>query len=446
MDTSSVLPAGGGSSQMKLQVERQTEPQTGWRQSLPHQILTGLPLTLFFPVGVMYAGVLLFYISLLVSGGYLEKMHRIRQSAMLLPILGLSLVSIVLAAMQDIPPEISKEFWPGLVHYQTYLFLLPFLTVAAGVWQRRAMYVFFAGAVLAATLFVANFFHLLPVNTVFRSYVIYEGNKSILLGILMAIAATWMLHDLRSHRNHLVWRVLAIVYVAAALVLLAKTRTASLLFFILCGVLILRQIGWSWRVVAVPLILLAALGGGWKYALSLPPPAACEVRLVQAGPWEIFKLRSLCTVHQLHDFSQGRKVNDDGMRLELYKITSEIIAEKPLAGHGIATWMYLYQNKARGLISSTMTTPHNDYLLYLTEVGVIGLLALLAIWATQYWVAYRMAVHENPNTREMAMPLLMLTIAMMLGGMFNAILRDAVFGMAFMILLAIPLAGMRNKN
>lgn len=440
MSAASVLPTGGGSMQM--------EPQTGWRQSLPHQILTGLPLTLFFPVGVMYGGVLLFYISLLVSGSYLKKIHRIRQSPMLLPILGLSLVSMVLAALQDVPPELSKEFWPGFLHYQTYLFLLPFLTVTAGLWQRRAMYVFFAGAILAATLFVANFFHLLPVNTLFRSYVIYEGNKSILLGILMAVAAAWMLHDLRMHRDHLLWRVLAIVYVAAALVLLAKTRTASLLFFLLCGVLILRQMGWSWRTVALPVILLAALGGAWKYALSLPPPATCEVRLVQAGPWEIFKLRSLCTVHQLHDFSQGRKVNDDGMRLELYKITSEIIAEKPWAGHGIATWMYLYQKKAKGLISATMTTPHNDYLLYLTEVGVLGLLALLVIWATQYWVAYRMAcmtVHENPGTREMAMPLLMLTIAMMLGGMFNAILRDGVFGMAFMILLAIPLAGMRNR-
>lgn len=436
MNAASVSPAA---------VSMQMEAQSGWRQSLPQQILSGLPLTLFFPVGVMYGGVLLFYISLLVSGSYLQKLNRVRQSPMLLPILGLSLVSMVLAAMQDVPPELHKEFWPGFFHYQTYLFLLPFLAAPAGQWQRRAMYVFFAGAILAATLFVANFLHLLPVNTLFRSYVIYEGNKSILLGILMAIAAAWMLHELRAHRDHLVWRVLAIVYVAAALVLLAKTRTASLLFFLLCGVLILRQIGWSWRVVALPLMLLAALGGGWKYALSLPPPTTCEVRLVQAGPWEIFKLRSLCTVHQLHDFSQGRKVSDDGMRLELFKITGEIIAEKPWTGHGIATWMHLYQQKARGLISATMTTPHNDYLLYLTELGVLGLLALLAIWVTQFWISYRTAVHESPSTKEMAMPLLMLTIAMMLGGMFNAILRDGVFGMAFMILLAIPLAGIRNR-
>ncbi|MFZ6770481.1 O-antigen ligase family protein [Undibacterium sp. Di26W] len=417
----------------------------GWRQALPQQILPVLPLTLFFPVGVMYFGVLLFYVALLVSGGFVRKIQRLRQSPMLLPISALSLVSVVIAASQGMPDDNAKEFWPGFWHYQTYLFLLPFLTVAPGAWQRRAMHVFFTGALLAASLFVANALHLLPANTLFRSYVVYEGNKSILLGILMAVAAAWMLHELRLHRDHLLWRVLAIVYVAASLILLAKTRTASLLFVLLCVILLLRQMGWSWRTFALPLVLLAALFGGWKYALSLPPPPTCEIRLVQAGPWEIFKLRSICTIQQLRDFSQGRKVNEDGMRLEIYRITADIIADDPWAGHGIASWMPLYQEKAKGLSSATMTTPHNDYLLYLTELGVFGLLALLGIWATQLWTVRRMSLHEHTRVWELSMPLLMLTVAMMLGGMFNAILRDGVFGMAFMILLAIPLAGLRSE-
>jgi hypothetical protein len=32
-------------------------PERHWRQRLPEQILMCLPLTLFFPVGVMYAGI-----------------------------------------------------------------------------------------------------------------------------------------------------------------------------------------------------------------------------------------------------------------------------------------------------------------------------------------------------------------------------------------------------
>jgi multisubunit Na+/H+ antiporter MnhE subunit len=88
---------------------------------------------------------------------------------------------------------------------------------------------------MASTLFVANFFHVLPDNTLFHSYVLYQGNKSILLGVLLAIAAGWMLHELRLRQNHYLLRILALLYVVAALVLLSKTRTASLMFFLMGG-------------------------------------------------------------------------------------------------------------------------------------------------------------------------------------------------------------------
>lgn len=420
--------------------------QQSWRQVLPQQILSYLPFSLFFPVGVMYAGVILFYASLLISGDYAAKWQRVRGSPLLLPVLTLTAFCIASALGQDRPATFSKEFWPGFWHYQTYLFLLPFLAVGAGPWQRRAIQVFFAGALMAASLFVLNYFHLLPANTLFRSYVVYEGNKSILLGILLAIAAGWMLHELRLRQDRRLLRMVVLLYVVAALVLLAKTRTASLLFVLLCALMLMRNFSWSWRSLVLPLVLLAALAGGWKYALGLPPPATCEVRLVQAPPWEIFKLRTLCTIHQLRDFSEGRKVNEDGMRLEIYQITGQIIAEKPWSGHGIASWMALYQQRAQGLSSAGMTTPHNDYLLYLSELGVFGLLLLLVIWCAQFLAARRMARSQDVALNEKAMLLAMLTLAMMVGGMFNAILRDGVFGMAFMILLAIPLAGVETKN
>jgi len=424
--------------------------QAGVRQNLPQQILALLPLTLFFPVGVMYGGVLLFYATLLVSGEWSQKWQRIRHSPMLIPVLLLTVVSSLIGLTQEHNPEIAREFWPGFSHYQTYLFLFPFLTVGAGAWQRRAVYVFFAGALMAASLFVANFFHLLPANTLFRSYVIYEGNKSILLGILLAVAAGWMLHEWRLRRDYTILRALALLYVVISLVLLAKTRTASLMFVLLCACLLLSRLRWSWRSLLIPFVFGLLLYGGWKYAIGLPAPATCEVRLVQAGPWDIFKLRSLCTIHQLKDFSEGRKVNEDGMRLEIYKITAEIIAEKPWTGHGIATWMMHYQKRAVGLSSATMTTPHNDYLLYMTELGAGGLLALLGIFGMQLLIArhmsqVRQAIQasqiDGSGIRDHAMLLTMLTVAMMVGGMFNAILRDGVFGMAFMILLAIPLSG-----
>lgn len=440
---------------LPAQAQSGTHLQTrssGWvslwteRANWPQQVLAFLPLTLFFPVGVMYGGVLVFYISLLLScvsnDTWRLKLQAIRCSPMLLPVLALSAVSIVAAVLHERP---AGEFWSGFWHYQTYIFLFPFLCVGAGVWQQKALKNFFAGAVFAASLYYLNLLHVLPANTLFRSYVVYEGNKSILLGILLALASGWMLHELVLRKNHLLVRMFVLAYVVLALLLLAKTRTASLIFVLLCVLMALRNLRWSWRSALVLACLLMAGVGTWNYVLSLPAPVTCavnEMQLAGARPAQILVTRAQCTVHQVHSFNEGKNIGEDGMRLEIYKVTSQIIAEQVVLGHGIANWMPLYQQRAKGMMSGTMTTPHNDYLLYFTELGIAGLAALLWIWLSQLWLAHRMT--KQAQTRERAMLLAMLGITMMVGGMFNAILRDGVFGMALMILLAIPLAGVRT--
>lgn len=413
-----------------------------WRATLPQQVLAWLPLSLFFPVGVMYGGVLLFYISLIASGDYAQKWQRVRVSPMLFPVLILSAISLAIGLTQVRP---AGEFWSSFWHYQTYLFLFPFLSVGAGAWQKKALQIFFAGAIYAATLFYLNAIQLLPDSKLFHSYIVYEGNKSILLGILLALAAGWMLHIWRWQKDHALWRAAALLYIVFALLLLAKTRTASLIFILLCCVMLLRNMRFSWRKSLLLLLPVGLLGVGANYIAGLPAPETCLVTAMRDAHMrsaDIAFTRGVCTVHQIRDFSQGKKIAEDGMRLEIYKNTLELIAEKPWAGHGIGNWMPLYQAKAKDMMSGTMSTPHNDYLLYCTELGVFGLLALLWIWFKQLVIARKMGYGEY---REQAMLLAMLGITMMVGGMFNAILRDGVFGMALMILLAIPLAGV-NKN
>lgn len=440
-------------------------PRTAW----PQQVLVWLPLTLFFPIGVVYAGVLVYLLALLLSGQYAARWQSVRRSPMFFPVLGLSVCSGAIAVLR---PHAAHEFGSGLLHYQSYWFLLLFLAAGGSdlsanlsahenptqkksgfgtlEWQSRAQIVFFGGALLAATLFYANALHLLPNVTGFKSYAVYDGNKSILLGVLLALAAGWMMHAWRWQRNHHGWRALALLYVVFALFVLAKTRTASLLFLLLCGLMLFRHFKWRWpSLLSLAAVLLLSVGGV-RYVLTLPAPVTClanqmsEVYHMPAS--QVIVTRGICTVQQLRDFWQGKKISEDGMRLEIYRNTSELVAEQPLFGHGIGNWLPLYQQKAVGQISAGMTTPHNDYLLYATELGAFGVAALLWIWITQLRVAYQMSKSQQNSERQRAMLLAMLGVAMMLGGMFNAILRDGVFAMAFMILLAIPLAGVERQR
>lgn len=389
------------------------------RSEWPQQVLAILPFLLFFPIGIIYLGVVIFLFSLMLAGDYRGAWLRIRENPMFRPVIALSVLTCLAAIFLDRP---ARGFWSGFAHYQIYLFLLLFVSVGKGGWQGKAMHAFTAGALFAATLFYLNSVQLLPEISLFSAYLDYKGNKSILLGIMLAMAAGWLLHEMMSSasRRALFWRLAAFLYIAIPVLFLTKTRTAAVIFVLVCLLVGLCYLKWNLRTAATLLVLAIALAAA-------------------VGSSATFKARMASAYQDVVAYSQGQKPSHQGIRLEIYALTTEIIADKPLTGHGIGTWEPLYAKLASERATYAFATPHNDYLLYAAEMGVLGVAALLWIWLTQLLVAWRMPEAQG-------MPLLMLGMAMMVGGMFNAVLRDAVFGMPFMILLAILLAGAQRAS
>lgn len=427
---------------------------SGWWQRLPQQIVSFLPLTLFFQVGVMYTGLILFLLSWLISGQWQLKWQRMRRSPLFFPVVCLSLLSVVISLIH---PHSEQEFTSAFLHYQSYWILLPMLTIGGGAWQRLAIRNFFIGAVIAASLFYLNSFGLLPDGRFFRGYTIYEGGKSILYALLLAIAPVWMLHEWRVFRDWHLVRASSFVFVLLALFLCARSRTASLLFLILFLVLTgiwasasLRFRRWYFASLT---FLLVTFSISLIYVVQMATPVSCHPKEMldkygMSGA-QILKNRSICTVHQVRDFMKDGQVSEDGMRLEIYRNTWSMIKLSPWIGHGIGNWMPMYRVKAEGMMSEQMITPHNDYLLYWFELGIGGVLCLLTIWLTQLKVGLSMLKH---GFKVHAVALLMLTVAMTFSASLNAIMRDGVYTFAMLILLAIPLASLnlelswREKN
>lgn len=412
---------------------------------IPQRILVWLPLTLFFPVGFMYAGLFAFWVSWAVSGDWKSRWNQLVKNPLLIPVLSLSLMTLLMSLTHRSELVSDHEFWAAVGHYQSYLLILPFLTLSSGNWQQKMESIFLGSAVLAGALFLLNALHVLPDVTLFKSYVFYLGNKSILLGILLALAAcmTWV--KLAFDKQITVGNIALFVFLTLTAVFLAKTRTAVLLFLLGFIVVTLCSIRWSWKSVLLVALFIGCISALWTYAISQPRPTTCVVNEVKAAPWEILHLRAVCTLQQVNDLREGRQSkDDDGMRSEIYRITSEIISEQPMVGHGAGSWMPIYHSRAQGLSSGTMTTPHSDYLLYLTELGLIGLLALVTIWGQQILVSVKLLREGSVLMQKRGLQLLLLTLFMSAGAFFNAIMRDAVFAVAFLILLSIPVSGLRR--
>lgn len=384
---------------------------------VPQNVLAILPFLLFFPSGVLYVGVLLFLLALALSGGYREKLQRICAHPLFYPVLGILGVTTLIALFQD---HSVPRFASAFAHYQIYLFLLGFIAVGGGAWQRRAIHAFMAGAVMAATLFYLRAAGLLPPIALFTNIQHYSGNNSIMIGIMLALAAPMLLFDatMQETRKAALFRLALFAYVGFALLFFASTRTGAVIFVVLCG-LVLLWVGKRWPGRALALLAVLVVIGliSWQASSTL-------------------RARALQTVVAAKSVDSTAEKD---VRIDLYQTAAGMVVEKPWFGHGIGQWLSLNRERAETDAARSMTTPHNDYLLYAAEIGIVGLGAFLWTWVSQLWLAARI-------NGAMGMYLLMITLGLLLGGAFNAILRDLVFGMPFMILLAIPLAGLRRSG
>jgi O-antigen ligase len=382
------------------------------RKQGPQTLMTAIPFLLFFPVGVMYAGLSLLMLSWLVGGDFRGRWKTVSKSDLFRPvlvILGVITFNILFLSQEN------ERRWSALVHYLIFFFLLLFISLGGGKWQTRAKKVFFIGALYGASIYYLTHLGVMPEWKIFKNYAIYSGNKSIALGIFMSIAAAWILNDALAKPDfRRTWTgIAAFVYIALAVLFLATTRTGMLLFFVLSLLVAVRHITLSLRGLALALSVLLVAGLAWQFSPHL-------------------RERTLVTVQAVQAFSKGEMGTGQSNRLQFVKKTGEMILEKPWLGHGVGSWLAQYPVRAKGLETSQMSTPHNDYLLYAAELGVIGLLALLGVFGSIFWAAW--------NTGGVrGMQLLVIGSAFFIGCAFNAILRDWKFGLPMMILLALAL-------
>ncbi len=388
------------------------------RQNLPQHILTILPIFVFMPIGMAYLGIGLFLLAWAASGDFKSKWDNVQTHPMLWPILTLSLI-ICLASI--FLPRNPTDFWSGFAHYQSYLFLILFISVGGGDWQAKAMKVFGYASIYGATLYDLGALGALPDITLFRTYMISHGNNNTILGIVLAMAAAWRLHLALSDQNKKIClkRLSVFAYTAFPILFIAHTRSGMLTLCVLCGWVLFRS---------------AALKGKRWATMGVLALTAIVVWSTSAE----VKERTMTSIEHTRQFLSGQKTGEP--RLEMVERTLAMIAEKPWTGHGIYMWQYQFPERGKGLeYASFITSPHSDYMLFAAEMGVFSVVALLGIFFTQYKISRRL----DQDARAF---LGILTIAMLMNVATSPFFRDARFALAFMILLAIPLAGVRRDK
>ena len=237
--------------------------------------------------------------------------------------------------------------------------------------------------------------------------------------LLVAFGAflfVWLGHVSASQRLRLMWYGLALL-AALNVVFMVQGATGYLVLAALALLLGWQYTGWrgiTGMLIGVTIVLTASL--------------------FVANP---FHDRVVRIVQEIRDWNPaGRTVTSTGLRLEFYQNSLAIVADHPLTGVGTGGFPAAYAQQVQGTNKVKTHNPHNEFLHLATQVGVLGVILLIAIFVTQWRLASSL---PSPMDRALAHGLV---ITMVIGCLFNSLLLDHTEGLFYAWLTGVLYSGL----
>lgn len=256
-------------------------------------------------------------------------------------------------------------------------------------------------------------------------YVVYSTYLDQTLIFAAAAAVFW---HLRRDWGSTAWLAVAIAIAAVTNNLfLQEGKTGYIATLMILTLVIMWEIPQKWR---LPVFVLApALIGVAMYAGS-----------------NKFQAK----VTQIMNESQNYSVQDDnasssGFRLHAWRRSLEAIADEPLTGHGTGSWTKSVKqiegaNASKVFGNGASSNPHQEFLLWGVELGVVGTLLLIFLLSALARDALRTDI---PVRRA----ILSVVAVMVVACLFNSSLYDALIGDFFCVTLGLLLAlGVRGNT
>lgn len=279
-------------------------------------------------------------------------------------------------------------------------------------------------AAVVGTATALDHFGLLPLGAsgLWQSTVEAHGNQRIVNSLVLALgAAVCVLHLLQAGtpKQRLAW-LLATLLTLAGLALQDR-RTGMVTLPVLLAVLGMARLRSAWRRLLLVLLVAALSAAAWQFSASV------RGRIDEG-------LNELRTYQ-----STDAAATSWGMRLRLAEHTLDMVREKPLLGHGVGSWIGEWRKRVQpGLQISIHTTPHDEYLLVASQLGLVGIALLLWLLGGQLWRAWR----AGPDGHAA----LLVWTAITWTGLFNVVIRDSKFSLPLLMMAGFAGALMRQRS
>lgn len=151
-----------------------------------------------------------------------------------------------------------------------------------------------------------------------------------------------------------------------------------------------------------------------------------------------FQARTTEAVHDVLSYQEGSVTTSQAQRLDYWHRSLLAIQQKPFIGHGVGSWNINY-HQLGGMQLEAPSNPHQQYLLWAVESGVIGTALFLAVLFFQFKEANALA----QNVRQTLLTVTFISAAM---GLMNCPYFGAGMGECLVYLAASLLATGKSKS
>jgi O-antigen ligase len=205
---------------------------------------------------------------------------------------------------------------------------------------------------------------------------------------------------------------LAIIAMALNIVFVMSGRTGYLVFLLFLAIEIYRALPSRWR---------------W---LSLLSPIIFSMIFYAASP--VFSKRITQIETNSQAYLQKESLSSEGERLDMWKHTISGILKKPILGYGVGSMPEVYSGED-GLIKAPLSQPHQQYLFWWAEFGLIGLMIMLGFF-------FALIKESRLLDSEAGTSLLSVVAVLFVMGLFNCPFFGVGMGEFFFLEIAALLA------
>lgn len=387
-----------------------------------HQLLIYLAVFACFsialPTAFMSIAMGLFVLVWLTSGNYVEKIKRIFCHPA-------AVIAIALFCLYGIGMFYSNAPWGMRLNWWLKYHKLLYIPLIISVltdkkYREYAIQAFLAGMLLVLIVSYLKWLGIVPHTDISQGYFVFKGR--IAHNILMAFAVYLMVKLTVQTAKPYCW-----LWAIGSLLGILNV------FFLVNGrsgqiILLVLFVWFCWEIWQTKSIKYLVGGAAALLLILFAMPKAGDFRLMQIK-------------QEIANHKPNEAQTSSGTRLEFYKNSLMLIKRNPLFGAGTGSFESEYKQLAetQNTLATYVPNPHNEFLLTLQELGLLGLFLLIVLFATQWKASHHIFKSQN-HSMVNGYALRGLILTMTVGCLFNSLLLDAGEGKFYCVLAGVLLS------